>query len=400
MKVYDLAKQYEEYIVSMRRHFHENPELSDKEFKTVEKISQELTQMGVCHKVIENGGVLAWIKGETDNGKSILLRADVDALPVTESPDNLVKGGKTCVSKIEGVMHACGHDGHTAMLLGAAKILCDKRDEIEGTIYLCFERGEEGGHGQGYIFKYLDDNNIKIDTAFGVHLISSQPSGKVIINDREMMASNAFFRVEIKGRGGHGSRPDEANSPIDCFVAIYQRLMALRLQKVNPFGAFTYSVGDIYCGTVCNVIPDSLMFSGMARAVNVEDLEKFFDELERVVINTAKAYDCEVQYRFNRLIHPPVINDTHLAQFAREVIGEELGTENVGTSVPWMASETYANYLERYGGLFAFVGVANEKTGCGAPNHSPEFDIDDTALKNGSATEAIYAIEYLKKSCV
>ena len=248
MKNIELAKKYEEYMISMRRYFHQWPELTGQEYKTIEKLSEELTSMGVEHVVIENGGILATIKGGKPGDRAVLLRADVDALPVLETPDNLKKGMRTCISQTPGLMHACGHDGHMAMLLGTAKILLDKKDEIEGTVYLCFERGEEAAGNVEYIFPYIERNNIQIDAVYGAHLVATLPSGYLAINDEGMMAGSMGFQITIEGQGGHGSRPDQSNNPIDCFVAIYQRLQALRLTKVDPFKTCTYSVGLLQSG--------------------------------------------------------------------------------------------------------------------------------------------------------
>ena len=187
MKNIEIAKRYQDYMIEKRRYFHENPEMTGKELKTIEYLSAELTALGIEHVVIENGGILATIKGGKD-GRAVLLRADVDGLPVLETPDNLKPGMRTCVSKNPGVMHACGHDGHMAMLLGAAKILLDKKDEIAGTVYLCFERGEEASGNVEYIFPYIEKNNIQIDTVYGTHLLATAPSGYLAINDGGMMA--------------------------------------------------------------------------------------------------------------------------------------------------------------------------------------------------------------------
>jgi len=396
MKNIDIAKKYQDYMVEKRRYFHENPELTGQELKTIQYLSDELTAMGIEHTVIENGGILATIKGGLPGERAVLLRADVDGLPVLETPDNLKPGMRTCISKNPGVMHACGHDGHMAMLLGAAKTLLEKKDEIEGTVYLCFERGEEASGNVEYIFPYIEKNNIKIDTVYATHLLATAPSGYLAINDEGMMAGAMGFSVTIEGAGGHGSRPDQANSPIDCFVAIYQRLQSLRLTKVDPFKTCTYSVGMLQAGNQRNVIPQTLTFGGTMRTFDRDGVGMTFrEEFKKAVDGICAAYGCKVTYNLGTPGYG-VVNDADIAQWARKVIGEELGKDNVGTWDPWMASESYSQYLQQWPGVFAFLGMQNEEKGVGAAHHNQEFDIDEDVLYKGAAASATYAIEYLK----
>lgn len=397
MKNLEIAKKYEDYIIAMRRYFHENPEMTGQEFKTIERLSQELTEMGIEHVVIENGGILATIKGAKDNGKAVLLRADCDGLPVHETDDNLKPGMRTCKSKVDGVMHACGHDGHMAMLLGAAKVLLDKKDEIEGTVYLCFERGEEAAGNVKYIFPYIEKNNIKIDSVYGIHLLATAPTGYMGINDEGMMAGAMGFNITIEGAGGHGSRPDQANSPIDCFVAIYQRLESLRLTKIDPFKTCTYSVGVLQSGIQGNVIPQTLTFGGTMRTFDRDGVGMtFYEEFKKAVDGICAAYGCKATYNTYSLPGFAVVNDPDMARFARKVIGDDIGADCVGAVEPWMASESYSQYLLQWPGVFAFLGMQNEEKGVGAAHHNQEFDIDEDVLIKGSAGAATYAIEYLR----
>ncbi len=397
MKNIDIAKKHQDYMVKMRRYFHENPEMTGQEFKTIERLSEELTAMDIEHVVIENGGILATIKGGKPGQRAVLLRADVDGLPVLETPDNLKPGMRTCISKNPGVMHACGHDGHMAMLLGAAKILLEKKDEIEGTVYLCFERGEEASGNVQYIFPYIEKNNIKIDAVYATHLLATAPSGYLAINDEGMMAGAMGFNVTIEGAGGHGSRPDQANSPIDCFVAIYQRLESLRLTKIDPFKTCTYSVGLLQSGNQGNVIPQTLTFGGTMRTFDRDGVGmKFREEFIKAVDGICAAYGCKAVYNSLSVPGYAVVNDKDMAQWARKVLAEELGADSVGTWEPWMASESYSQYLQQWPGVFAFLGIENEEKGVGAAHHNQEFDIDEDVLYKGAAASATYAIEYLK----
>ncbi len=399
MKNFEVAKKYEDYIIALRRHFHENPELSGKEFKTLERIGQELTDMGIEYVEIPNGGILAKIVGGKGGEKAVMLRADVDALPVQETPDNLKPGMRTCISKVPGVMHSCGHDGHIAMLLGAAKILMEKKDEIEGIVYLCFERSEEttSEANAGYIFAYIEKEGIRIDSVYGTHLLATAPTGYVGINDGGMMAGAFIFGVEIEGAGGHGSRPDQANNPMDAFVAIYQRMQALRVAKINPFETCTYSIGALQGGAQWNVIPQKLSFAGNMRTFDRDGVGMTFrKEFEKAIVDICHAYDCKPTFLQWDLPSYGVVNDATHARFARKILAEELGADSVGTVEPWMASESFSDYLLQWPGVFVFIGMENEEKGVGAAHHNQAFDIDEDVLVKGATGAATYAIEYLK----
>ncbi len=400
MKNFEIAKKHEDYIIALRRHFHENPELSGQEEKTLERICQELDSMGIEYVVIPKGGVLAKIVGGKPGEKAVMLRADVDALPVQETPDNLKAGMRTCISKVPGVMHACGHDGHIAMLLGAAKVLLERKDEIEGTVYLCFERSEESSSDNAnvaYIFAYIEKEGIRIDTVYGTHLLATAPTGYVGINDGGMMAGVFVFEVEIEGAGGHGSRPDQANNPMDAFVAIYQRMQAIRVAKINPFETCTYSIGALQGGQTWNVIPQKLQFAGNMRTFDRDGVGMTFRaEMEKAIRGICEAYDCTPTFKRWDLPGYGTVNDAAHAQFARKVIAEEVGAECVGTVEPWMASESYADYLLQWPGVFVFLGMQNDEKGVGAAHHNQAFDIDEDVLVKGATGAATYAIEYLK----
>lgn len=397
MKIIDLAKKHEDYIISMRRYFHENPELSGKEWNTLATISGELDSMGIEHVEVEKGGIIAAIHGEKDNGRAVLLRADIDALPILESETNM-KQKRTCISKNPGVMHACGHDTHPAMLLGAAKVLLEKRDEIEGTVYLCFERAEEDlGYVKG-IMKYLDENNIKIDSAFGVHIGVSSETGKLILNETYMMAGMMRFDITIEGKGGHGSRPHQAISPIDAFVAIYNGLHTLRLNKISPFEPLTWSIGVIETGNgAYNAIPQTIRFKGTMRTFDRDGVGMvFYNEMRKLVDSVCETYGCKAVYNEYSLPRCGVVNDAESARFAKEVIGREIGAENIITKEPSMGGETFRFYQMVYTGVFAFLGARNEEKGCTGKAHNEKFDIDEDALYIGSACHAAYAIDFLK----
>lgn len=395
MGFYNKAKEIESYIIDWRRHFHAHPELSNEEFETLKTLMGEFDKLGIEYVEVTNGGIIGKIVGNLPGEKSVMLRADIDALPVLEQDDNLA-GPRTCKSTVDGKMHACGHDGHMAMLLGAARLLLDKKDEFGGTVYLALERGEEGTGNSKYLFAYLDKHGINPDSVFGIHLLATQKTGTFGISDGPMMAAAQAFDVTIEGKGGHGSRPDQSINPIDAFVAIYNYLESLRLAKVNPFTTLTYSVGMLQSGNVPNVIPQTLRFAGTSRFFDRELAGiPFHDTFKEKIEKLADAYDCTVHY--NRYTKPffAVVNDKDCAVFAREKFAKEFGEEAVIIPEPWMASESFSNYLQQWPGIFAFLGVENEEKGIGAAHHNHLFDIDEDVLAMGAAGAATYAFEFL-----
>lgn len=226
MQIRQLAEKERDTVIALRRHFHENPELSQKEFKTMDFIEKFLHDLGIETVRVPHGGVLGFIDSRKP-GWTVLMRADIDALPIREDPVNLTKQ-RVCISKNEGVMHACGHDGHTAMLLTEAKILSQHKEDWEGKVVLMFEEAEEmGERGIAPLLRYIRDHHVHVDTCFGTHVMWSLPAGKVGILYGTAMAGAYFFRIRLHGKSGHGSRPDMAVSPIECFISIASELTVL-----------------------------------------------------------------------------------------------------------------------------------------------------------------------------
>ncbi len=393
MNILQEVLKHEDFMIAQRRHFHTNPELSAKEYKTMEHIDKLLTEMGIDHDVIEDGGILAYIRGK-EIGRSVLLRADCDALPVEEYENNLA-GPRVCISANKGVCHACGHDGHMATLLTAAKVISEHKDELNGSVVIMFERGEEGTHNVSYVHRYMEDHNITVDSCYGAHLYNALPTGQIAINDGPVMSGSAGFAFTITGRGGHGSRPDLSVSPVDAFVAVYNGMNALRMRNVSPFSPLTFSVGNLHAGIANNVIPDSLSFAGTIRVFDIKSGKTYMEKLINMVEESCKAYGCT--YTVDKLSGPfsPVLNDPACAAFARKAVGEAVGAEKVITCEPWMASESFALTLNKWPGVFALVGMADPEVGSGAAHHNGAFDLDEKALKYGAAAYVAYAFGFL-----
>ena len=394
------AQELFDYTVNIRRRMHENPELSSLEDQTVKLVEDELEKIGIDYVEIENGGILGFIEGnkESDDPKTIIIRADLDALPFIE-PDKNLKNERLVKSKNFGVMHACGHDGHTSMALTSARILYENRDDFAGRVIFCFERGEETGANYKYLMAYLGKNEIDIDTSFAIHVAPDYDAGVMAIKSGGINAGSMMFDITIKGKSGHGSRPYMANNPLDCFVDIYGELKSLRMNKFSPFEPMTYSIGVVEMGNQFNQIPDKLRFKGSMRFFDRKEVGyKFYREFQQLIINKVKAHNCRVVFNSYRRPHFPIINDDQLADLAKDVMKDELGQKFVTHAHPSMGSDSFAVYTAQWPGLYLMLGIKNEELGSGAALHSTMFDLDENALKSGVAATVRYVVEYLNSN--
>jgi amidohydrolase len=380
------VEQEKEYLQDMYVYFHENPEVGGKEENTIKVVMDELKKMGIAceHR---QGGVIGWInKGKA--GKKIGLRADVDALPMAESPDNL-KGPRRYCSNTDAAMHACGHDGHTAMLLTAAKIMVDHADDVDGEVVLMFEQGEEMGYGVDGIAQMVLDE--KPDAIWGIHLYADMESGKISVDAGPRMAAGIFFEIEITGQGGHGSRPDLSQSPIDCLVDVYSNMNQMKMTALDPFKATTFSVGKIHGGSAPNIIPESISFAGSFRVTDLEESKKAVSRTKEILEHCCALHHCT--YKIASGLKPSgmiVMNHPGLAKAAEDAIRTEMGEQYLKSVPPWMASESMSKYLKYAPGVFAFVGISNEEKGTGAAHHNPRFEVDEEVLPLGVMATLAY----------
>ncbi|MGN0772824.1 MAG: M20 family metallopeptidase [Candidatus Ventricola sp.] len=397
MNTFDMLRPFEQQMIADRRWLHEHPELSGQETQTMGYIVSALEALGLGIHIVPGGGVIG-VLGERREGPCVLLRADCDALPVQESPTNL-KLPRCCVSKNPGVMHACGHDAHMAMLLGAARALAAQAQDVPGSVLFVFERGEEKG-GKGFLEHLLPyiDEHFAVDACYATHVRWDIPAGKIAVLDGAAMAGAFGFDVTIRGRGGHGSRPDLAVSPIDCFCAIHQQLLALRMRAVEPEKVLTFSLGLVQAGEQANVIPDALRFAGTVRTYDTAASgERFAQEMRRIIDATCASHGCEAEYtHFSKPLYE-VRNHPGAALRARQAIAKNLGMRSLTACAPWMASESMSAYLRLWPGVLTFTGVRNEQQGCGANHHTPQFDVDEAALLPGAAAACAFALDVLSQ---
>ncbi|KPU62507.1 peptidase M20 [Thermococcus sp. EP1] len=383
-RIIDLAKQLEPYVIERRRDFHMYPEVKFEETRTSSIVEEELKQLG--YKVLRTAetGIIGILNGGKE-GKTVALRADMDALPIQEENDVPYK------SRIPGKMHACGHDAHTAMLLGAAKILAEIKEHLGGTVKLIFQPGEEGGAGAKKIVEegHLDD----VDAIFGIHVWGHLPSGTIATKEGPIMASSDGFIIRIKGKGGHAASPHLTNDPTAPAVDIYNALQKIVSRSVNPLSPIVITTPMIEASHGYNVIPDSLEIRGTLRTFDMNLRTKIIEKIESIVKHYSAAWDCEGTLELFRIPYPPTINTPELAKFVMKT-ARELGP--ITKAEMTMGAEDFAFYLQKVPGAFIFLGIRNEEKGIIYPHHHPRFDVDESVLWKGSALYSLLAYKYLK----
>jgi amidohydrolase len=389
------ADEYENYVIQLRREFHENPEIASKEEWTSKRIIQEIEKLNLPYEMVSTTGLIATLDTGRE-GKHVALRADIDALPMNENVNNL-NSERTCISKKEGYMHACGHDAHMAMAIGSMKVLNDIKDDLNGIIYFCFEEGEETGTGKYGMLEVLGKK--KIDAVWGIHVYSGLESGKISVEEGPRMAGAAGIDVTVIGKGGHGSRPDLSISPINAAAGMIQNLNSAFVNQIDANETVTLGIGTINSGSLSNIIPDTANFTGSMRFFNVEEGEKAVKILREVCESTAKMHHCEVEYKENyvEVLVEPVINDSKYSALAVESLNEVLPEGTVDLCPKWYASESYSEYTKRYPAVLAFLGINNKEKGTGAEHHNQYFDVDEDVLKIGVLSTTKFATSVINQ---
>ena len=378
-------------IIAARRYLHTHAELSLKEYETTRFLVEKLTELGIPVIRFEDyPGCIAVIEGGTP-GRTVLLRADIDALPITE------KSGVEFESMNPGVMHACGHDCHTAMLLGAAKLLNEKKAELKGTVKLLFQSGEEVFIGSHYYWDegYLDD----VDAAMGMHVWPTVPSGKLCIQDGPMMASCDNYTITVHGVSAHGSTPNLGKDAIVCASAIIMNLQQIVSRIDDPRDPLVVTVGTIKAGTQFNIITDTAVMEGTVRSHSKEARSLVEENMRRIAEMTAAAYGCTVEIDY-RYLEPPVINGDHaLNEIARDAAKKLYGDDVLASTERASGSEDFSYIMDHIpSSLFMFIGCYDEATGSVYPVHNERFRINEELLHVGAAQYAQFAADYLEKT--
>ena len=385
MNYEEVAKNYNEYQVTMRRYFHENPEISTKEYNTSKVVKDELTKMGV--EWVPCGletGVLATVKGAKP-GKTILLRGDMDALSVTE------ESGVEYASKNEGVMHACGHDCHTSMMLTAAKILNDHKDELCGTVKLAFQPAEEVALGA----KSMVENGAMdgVDGCFAIHVWSDVESGHISCDAGPRMAAAYQYAINVKGKGGHGAAPHQCVDAAVVTSAIVSDLQTIVSREIDPMDPAVVTVGVINVGERWNVVPEKGRIEGTMRCFSDYLWENLPKMVDRIAENAAKAFRAEVTTEYVRLV-PPTNNNPVMADIAKNAAKKIMG-EDAPVALPaTMGGEDFAFFMEKAPGAVALLGVRNEECGAIWPQHSSHYRVDENALVKGAMLYVQTAMDF------
>jgi amidohydrolase len=379
-----------EYTQSMRRDFHAHPELGFQEVRTSGIVARELHSLGLeIHTGVGGTGVVALLEGAKP-GPVLLIRADMDALPILE---------ETCApysSQNPGVMHACGHDGHTAILLTVAKMLYAHRAELGGTIKFTFQPAEEGMGGAEKMISEGLLENPKVDFALALHVWNEKPVGWIGISNGPAMAGAEIFKIKVLGKGGHGAVPHLAIDPILAASQIVSALQGIVSRNVAPLETAVVSICMIHGGETFNVIPPTVEMIGTIRtfepAVRVRVLEHF----DKTVRSVAEGMGCQVDIDMQPLT-PATINNPDISSRVQAVAKHLFPSSDVDPSnYTTMGSEDFAFILEKIPGCFFFIGSANPSKGLDAGHHHPKFDIDETALPLGAALMTGAAMDILK----
>ena len=392
--LYEAQKADHEYIVNLRRYFHQHPELAKEEFETQRKIEEELDKLGIEHQRTAGTGVYAEITGtkplkEGARKRTIVLRADIDALPITQENDVPYH------SLTPGKMHACGHDAHNASLIGAARILASHRDLFSGTVRFTWQPGEEIGYGARVI---VDEGKLDgADRTFGIHTASNVPVGKVVVMEGPNNASVDMFRIRVHGLGAHVSTPELGVDAAYIASQIVVGVQALVTRRTSPMENALIGIGKITAGTAYNVVAQEALLEGTIRVMLPELRAKIKKELKELAEATARIYggSCEVEFEDYT---SPLLNDPQASREAQKAAISIFGSDNVITSrKPSLTGDDFAEYILKVPGVYVYVGSGNpEKPDTVEAQHSCRFDIDEGALETAVSIYTIYAVEYLE----
>lgn len=387
-ELYKTILQEEENMITFRRELHQHPELSMQEFETTKRIARELEKLGLDFKYMEPTGLVGEIVGGKP-GKTVLLRADIDALPICEVSRDL----EYC-SQNDGVMHACGHDTHAAMLLTALKALNKQKNELKGTVRFVFQPSEENGLGA---LKMLEQGVTEgVDNVFGIHIQSGLKTGTVLSPVGEMMASHDLLTVKFTGRGGHAARPASAVDAAVMASSFVLNAQAVVAREINPLESVVVTIGKMEVGDRFNVIAERAYLEGTVRTFNPKTRAYAEEALKRYAQAVAKMYRGTVEFSYEQVTQP-LSNDRESAKRVHDLVTASLGEENMLKEGKTTGGEDFGFYMVNGGvpGAFALVGSRSDDEATQYDHHHNKFNVDESALKNGARLLAEYAYTYL-----
>ena len=386
-KVNPLAESVYGYAVETRRRFHEHPELSNQEHETTHYIISQLEEMGIPYLTPAPTGVIAVIQGAKP-GKVLGIRADIDALPIQELNETPYR------SQNDGVMHACGHDAHTASLLATAKALNECRDQLAGTVKLIFQPAEEY-FPSGALAMMARGDLDDCDAIIGVHVLSHIPVGKICVEAGGKMAASASLNIKVKGHGGHGGMPHQAVDAIVAASAIVMNLQTMASRELDANNPAVITIGTMQAGTAKNIIAEEAYMTGTMRYYDNDLLDTLGTAARRIADNTAKAFRAEAEVEIVPGL-PAVINDTELSKLSTAVAIDLFGADALFSAERTAGCDDFAYYAEKAPSLYAWVGAKNEEKIPYYPHHNPRFDIDERCMEQTIAYFTGFALSYLK----
>ena len=363
-------------IISTRRDIHQHPELAFNEHRTAKLVAERLKSLGIDVQTdVGKTGVVGTMRGK-NSGKTIALRADMDALPMQETGDLPYK------SQNDGIMHACGHDGHTAMLLGVAEALSKKYDQLKGTVKFIFQPAEEGQGGARYM---IEDGALEgVDEIYGLHLWNYQKYGTIGVKPGPIMAAADLFEITVHGKGGHGATPQGTKDAVVIASHLVQTLQTIVSRNTNPIESTVVTIGQINGGYNFNIIADTVNLKGTTRAYTEENRQLIKTRMAEIIKGTEQTFDCTIDFEYEDG-YPPTVNhlkeSEKLLEAAKEIVGD-------GASVPYlsMGGEDFSYFLQKVPGCFFFVGSApQDREPLSVPHHCSHFDFDERALLVGSS---------------
>lgn len=382
-----MEKKLKDYVISMRREFHMYPEVSLGEVRTSTRVFEELKEMGLDPIRYPSNSVVVDIKG-TSSGKTILLRGDMDALTIQEET------GLEYSSKNNGVMHACGHDGHTSMMLGAARYLAEN-NTFAGTVRCVFQSAEEVGKGADLIIK--EGNVLKgVDRVFAIHLWTDIECGGVYVEEGGQTAAVGIFKIEVEGKGGHGSMPQQCIDAVVVGSNIVTSLQNIISRGINPMDVGVITVGEFHAGDRFNIITGKATLSGTTRVYNPELLSIIPEKMTKVINGVCDMFEAKATFEHEWAIKSPSINDSATVNDIKNIISNNPNKYQTANLSPLPIGEDFASFLGAVPGALALVGARNEAKGIVFPHHHPKFQIDEDALEVGTNLYIDVALDFLK----
>lgn len=390
MNFKELAEQTEAYIIEQRRWCHRHPELSWEEVKTTDHIAEELASMGYeVHRFPDHPGCWALLKGgkAKEGCKTILLRADIDALPVEE------KTGLPFASENKGVMHACGHDNHISMLLGAAKMLMSVKDELEGNVKFFFQSAEETGCGAVY---YVEQGITKdVDAAVGMHIWGTLDAPYINFQAGNRMASMDTFKITVEGVSAHGTQPHLGADALVAASAIVMNLQTLISRSNDPVNPLVVNVGEMHSGQRFNIVANKAELYGTVRTYNGEVRSKMADSIRRIAENTAAVFGTTASLDYDCYCNAVINDDDELTAIAQNAVTKLYGEGSLKELPAMMGGEDFAYLADQVPAVFGYIGSRNEALGLTATNHNDRYTVDESVLKRGAAAYAQIAADFL-----